>query len=86
MISRVSTKDMSREDWLNARRRSIGGSDAGALLGLNPYNSPYALWAEKTGKIVPEGIGDREAVRLGNDLEQYVAERWIRLRPMADQF
>lgn len=77
MISRVSTKGMSREDWLNARRRSIGGSDAGALLGLNPYNSPYALWAEKTGKIVPEGIGDREAVRLGNDLEQYVAERWM---------
>jgi len=67
---------MSREIWLEHRKKSIGGSDAGSLLGLNPYTSPYALWAEKTGAIVPEDISDKEAVRLGNDLEQYVAERF----------
>lgn len=77
MITKVSTKDMSREVWLEKRRLSIGGSDAGTLLGLNPYSSPYALWADKTGKVVPEDISDKEAVRLGNDLEQYVAERWM---------
>ena len=77
MITKVSTKDMSREAWLERRRMSIGGSDAGALLGLNPYTSPYALWCEKTGRITPEDISDKEAVRLGNDLEQYVAERWM---------
>lgn len=77
MITKVSTKEMSREQWLERRRLSIGGSDAGTLLGLNPYNSPYALWCEKTGKIIPEDISDKEAVRIGNDLEQYVAERWM---------
>ena len=77
MITKVSTKDMSHEDWLDKRKLSIGGSDAGSLLGLNPYYSPYALWCEKTGKITPEDISDKEAVRLGNDLEQYVAERWM---------
>ena len=77
MITKVSTKDMSREAWLERRRLSIGGSDAGTLLGLNPYSSPYALWADKTGKVVPEDISDKEAVRLGNDLEQYVAERFM---------
>lgn len=71
-----STKDMSREAWLESRRKAIGGSDAGAILGLSPYNSPYALWAEKTGKYIPEDITDKESVRLGNDLEQYVAERF----------
>lgn len=76
MITKVSTKDMSREAWLEARRKSIGGSDAACILGLNEYKSAYALWCEKTGKIVPEDISDKEAVRLGNDLEQYVAERW----------
>lgn len=75
MITKVSTKDMSREAWLEARRKSIGGSDAACILGLNEYKSAYALWCEKTGKIVPEDISDKEAVRLGNDLEQYVAER-----------
>ena len=52
-------------------------SDAAAVLGLDTFRSPYALWCEKTGRIVPEDIGDREAVRLGLDLEQYVARRWM---------
>ena len=77
MITKESTRDMSREAWLEKRRLSIGGSDAGTLLGLNPYTSPYALWAEKTGKVIPEDISDKEAVRVGNDLEQYVAERFM---------
>ena len=76
MITKISTKNMSHEEWLEKRRQSIGGSDAGALLGLNQYTSPYALWCEKTGKIKPEDISDKEAVRLGNDLEQYVGERF----------
>jgi putative phage-type endonuclease len=67
---------MSHEEWLAARNKTIGGSDAGAIMGLNPYKSAYALWAEKTGKIVPEDISDKEAVRLGNDLEEYVAKRF----------
>lgn len=77
MITKKPTKDMSREEWLAERRKSIGGSDAACILGLNPYNSAYSLWCEKTGKVVPEDVSDRESVRLGNDLEQYVAERWM---------
>ena len=77
MISKVSRKGMSHEEWLARRRQTIGGSDAGALLGLSEYNSPYALWCEKTGKITPEDISDKEAVRLGNDLEDYVAARFM---------
>lgn len=76
MIKTVSTKDMPREVWLEHRRKSIGGSDAAALLGLNPYCSVYSLWAEKTGQVIPEDISDKESVRLGNDLEEYVAKRF----------
>ena len=77
MITKISTVDMDREMWLSKRRGSIGGSDAAAVLGLDTFRSPYALWCEKTGRIVPEDIGDKEAVRLGLDLEQYVARRWM---------
>lgn len=77
MIYKISTKDMSREEWLERRSKTIGGSDAGAVLGLNKYKSPYALWAEKTGSVIPDDISDKEAVRLGNDLEEYVAQRWM---------
>lgn len=83
MIRKVSTLNMSHEDWLAERRKSIGGSDAGALLGLNKYSSPYSLWAEKTGKIIPPDISDKEAVRLGHDLEDYVAKRWCEVKDMA---
>ncbi len=76
MIHKISTKDMSREQWVAARRDSIGGSDAATVLGLNPYSSPYALWAEKTGAVVPEDISDKECVRLGTYLEEYVAQRF----------
>lgn len=76
-LIKIPTDKMSRGEWVSARMGSIGGSDAGALIGLNPYKSPYALWAEKTGKVPLENLDEKEAVRLGHDLEQYVAERWM---------
>ena len=67
----------SEEEWRQIRAKSIGGSDAAAILGLNPYKSAYALWMEKTGKVIPEDVSGKEAVRLGNDLEDYVAKRFM---------
>ena len=34
-----SVKDLSREEWLKMRKEGLGGSDAGAVCGLNPYAS-----------------------------------------------
>lgn len=76
MLRKVPTAQLSREEWTRLRADTIGGSDAAAILGLNPYKSAYALWAEKTGKVVPEDISGKEAVRLGTDLEEYVAKRF----------
>lgn len=76
MIRKIPTATMSKEEWTALRSTTIGGSDAAAILGLNPYKSPYALWAEKTGKVIPEDISQKEAVRLGTDLEEYVAKRF----------
>lgn len=76
-ITKIGTADMSREQWLLQRRRSIGGSDAAAVMGVSAYKSPYALWAEKSGRIIPSDFSGKEAVREGNDLEDYVARRWM---------
>lgn len=65
----------SRDEWLKQRNKGLGGSDAGAVLGLNPYKSAYTLWAEKTG-LIDSYVPDNEAMRVGRDLEQYVAERF----------
>ena len=64
----------THEEWLNNRLAGIGGSDAGAVLGINKYKSPYALWCEKTGRI-KKNI-DNERMRFGRDMEEYVAKRF----------
>ncbi len=73
-LIRISTKNLPRQSWLEMRRGAIGGSDAAAIMGLHPYSSPYSVWAEKTGRL-PDKT-DNEAMRLGRDLEEYVAARW----------
>ena len=51
--------------WHEAREDSIGGSEVSTIMGLNPYESAYALWAKKTGKI-PSLIEDRKSTRLNS--------------------
>lgn len=75
MIRKVSTNGMSRAEWLEERRKSIGGSDAAGIIGLSQWSTPYTVWADKTGRLPDKE--DNEAMRLGRDLEQYVAERWM---------
>lgn len=73
-ITRLSTVDMSHDQWLEERRKAIGGSDASSIIGLNPWSSPYTVWADKLGKLPPKE--DNEPMRLGRDLEDYVAKRF----------
>lgn len=75
MYEKIPTAELSREEWLQLRKQGIGGSDAGAVCGLNPYSSPMKVFADKTSDETEEI--NNEAVRIGNDLEQYVAERFM---------
>lgn len=75
-ISYVSTANMPHEEWLRRRKHSIGGSDAAAVVGLNSYVSPYALWAEKTGKA--PGFEGNLATEVGTFLEEFVAKKFER--------
>lgn len=73
-LIKIPTINMSHDEWLAHRQKSIGGSDAPTIIGLNPWSSPYTVWADKLGKIPPKE--DNEAMRQGRDLEAYVAERF----------
>ena len=61
---------------LEDRRHGIGGSDAGAVLGLNPYRTPLDVYREKTGEADPPDLDDVEAVRWGNLLEDTLAREY----------
>ena len=56
------------EEWLAWRSKGLGGSDAGTIMCENRYVSPYALWAQKTGKRPPKKVN--AAMKRGTDLEE----------------
>ncbi len=78
----ASTKDLSRQDWLNVRKQGIGSSDAAAAVGLNPYQSQLELWLIKTGrdaglpKVDPND--DSSPMYWGNILEPIVAAHYTK--------
>lgn len=71
----VSTLNLSKTEWLQYRKRGIGGSDAGAVCGLNPYVSVMDVYLDKINADIVEEK-DNEAMKQGRDLEDYVARRF----------
>jgi putative phage-type endonuclease len=66
----ASTEDMPYEDWLEWRKKGIGGSDASVVCGINEYKSPVELWLDKTGQLPYSEAG--EAAYWGTQLESLV--------------
>ena len=75
MAEKISLAGMSNEEWLRLRKTGIGGSDAGAICGVNPFSSAMKVFKDKTSEEVEEQ--DSEAIRIGHDLEDYVAQRFM---------
>lgn len=68
--SRITMMELgSRDEWLQARGMRIGGSEASAVVGLNPYMSNTDLWSIKTGRREAEDISDKPYVKYGHDAE-----------------
>ena len=72
--------DAGSPEWHAARTFSVGGSEVGTILGLNPYESAYALWAKKTGKI-PSQIKENWAIRFGKAFEGPILGLWEEEHP-----
>lgn len=57
----------NRKEWLKARQKGIGGSDAASVLGISPWKTNVQLWEEKTGITEPEDIsGKRSSASVKN--------------------
>lgn len=56
------------DQWHKLRGKGIGGSDAGIVMNVSQYHTPYELWEEKIGKVKREFITN-EAIEKGNALE-----------------
>ncbi len=72
----TTTENLSYEEWLEWRRKGIGGSDASIVCGVNRYKSPLELWLDKTGQI-PFGEAG-EAAYWGTQLEPFVKREFTK--------
>lgn len=66
-------------EWLAARRQGVTASEIAVVMGLSPYDSPFALYHRKRGDL-PE-VEDSDAMERGRVLEPYIAERFGRQHP-----
>ena len=65
----------TEEEWHKLRRGGIGGSDVGAVLGLNEYMSPLQVYKSKVDAVVKEV--DNVYVKKGHDLESVIREKYV---------
>ena len=75
MVEKISLAGVDNIGWLRLRKSGIGGSDAGAICGVNPYSSAMKVFQDKASEGVEEQAS--EAIRIGHDLEDYVAQRFV---------
>lgn len=76
------TQEEDEKEWLANRTRGIGGSDVGAICGVNQYSSARLIYLKKTGQYQDgeEEFSDAalERMRFGHLLEPIVADEYSR--------
>ena len=80
-IMTIADMDKHRDKWRGIRYRAITGTDAGTIMGVNPYDTPLSLYYRKMwGDNPPQGasldLQDNEAMYWGRQLEDIVAKEF----------
>lgn len=70
----VRTDGLSRDEWLEYRRRGIGGSDAAAVLGISPFRTGRDLYYDKLKIVTADDNENWVAKEAGRLLEPLVAQ------------
>lgn len=64
----IDTENLSTHDWLSIRvLLGIGASEVAAILGINPYSTPFAVWQTKVADEITEI--DNDIMLFGNLVE-----------------
>lgn len=79
MTAPLLIKTGTEEEWLAARRRGVTASEIAVVMGLSPYDSPFALYHRKRGDL--PGVEDTGAMERGRILEPYIADKFQASHP-----
>ena len=61
----------NREEWLNARNKSLGASEVASAIGIG-FTSQLDLWKEKTGRKERSDLSSNERVQYGTNAEEQI--------------
>ena len=67
---------MDRAQWLEERKKGIGGSDLAPILGISPYSTALDIYNEKLSLVVKEKT-ESIAIKFGNILEPVVRDMYV---------
>lgn len=84
MIKFITLND--RDEWLEHRKKYIGGSDCSSVVGQNPWKDNVQLWLEKTGQVTPKDISDNPNVKFGTEAEPIIRELFKLSYPQYEVF
>ena len=70
---------MLTEQNIANRKKGIGASEAGIVLGLNEHVSPYQLWLVKTGRAEPTDLSEVPIVYWGSVHEEPIAQHYAKV-------
>lgn len=78
---KVFDSKKSRPEWLKMRKVGIGASDSPTIMNMNPWESRYTLFMQRTGampKITHSSFNedDNEQMEWGRELEDLIAKRF----------
>lgn len=74
----ASTKGISREEWLELRQYGVGGSDAGAIIGVSTFQNVFDVWMSKTSPINPLDDNQNERQLWGSLIEPVIRREFAR--------
>lgn len=74
-----------RGPWLAARREGIGGSEVGALIGVNEYETSASIWTKKR-RTEPDVELTGAPIEWGHRLEDVVAQKTAEEIGMVSRF
>lgn len=79
VVASTVTQAEDEEHWLGERKKHIGGSDIGAILGVSPFTSARQIYFNKTNQfqdVLKPGEASVERMRWGRLLEPVVADEF----------
>ena len=93
-IDFVNTENYTETEWLNLRTTGIGGSDAGAIMGMNKYATPLSVFIAKRNLLseeTKEKTASNESIQWGKMAESAIRDGLakdleLRIEPVPGMF